>query len=260
MSVKPLNICLLQSDLSWENKSLNLASFAAMISSRKETVDIFVLPEMFSTGFSMNPKLLAESMKGSSLEWMQEKAKETDALIVGSLIIKEDSNYFNRFIAMSPKGVIACYDKRHLFRMGEEETHYKAGTDRIVFEWRAWKILPQICYDLRFPVWMRNQDDYDLILLMANWPEPRREVWKSLLLARAIENQSYVAAVNRIGKDDKMINHAGDSMIIGPKGNIIADSGNLSGAITAKLSMDELLRFREHFPVKLDSDSFSLDS
>jgi len=259
MTESNLNICLLQANLIWEDKEANLNMFEQMISSLNAPADIILLPEMFTTAFSMNPEPLAESMDGLGIKWMLEKSRQTNSLIAGSLIIKEDEDYFNRFIAMSPDGIIASYDKRHLFRMSEEETSYKQGFNRIVFEWRGWRILPQICYDLRFPVWIRNQDDYDLILFVANWPEPRRDVWRTLLLARAIENQAYVAGVNRIGKDHNMVNHAGDSMIISPKGVIIKDSGKKSGSFYAKLSNRELMKFREKFPVHLDRDSFSIE-
>lgn len=259
MTTESLNISLLQSDLIWEDKEKNLASFAKMIDCCNDSVDIFLLPEMFSTGFSMNPEKLAEDITGPSVKWMQERAIETGALIAGSLIIQEGRDYYNRFIAMSADGIVASYDKRHLFRMGEEELHYKQGNSRVVFEWKGWRILPQICYDLRFPVWIRNQDDYDLILFVANWPEPRKEVWRTLLQARALENQSYVVGVNRIGRDNKGINHSGDSMIISPKAELLCEPGNFSGEFTARLSMDELIRFRKQFPVSDDRDSFLLN-
>ena len=259
MSMDNLNICLLQTDLVWENKEANLSIFEKMIKALRIPADIILLPEMFSTGFSMNPGPLAESMEGPSLKWMLEKAGETGSLIAGSLIIQEGNDYFNRFIAVSTDGVIASYDKRHLFRMSNEETHYKAGNSRTIFEWKGWRILPLICYDLRFPVWIRNQDDYDLILLVANWPEPRQNVWRTLLVARALENQSFVAGVNRIGKDNKKVNHAGDSLIISPKGMIIKDAGNYSDSFSADLSKEELIQFREKFPVDRDRDSFRIE-
>ncbi len=259
MPTNSLNICLLQTDLVWEDKESNLATFDQMISNQKSTADIILLPEMFTTGFSMNPDTLAEEMDGPSIEWMHEKARQTGSLIAGSLIIKEGTNYFNRFIAMSSEGIIASYDKRHLFRMGQEESYYKQGNERVIFEWKGWRIFPQICYDLRFPVWIRNQNEYDLILFVANWPEPRREVWRTLLVARALENQCYVAGVNRIGHDNKSINHAGDSLIIDPKGEIIGDMGQLAGGINTSLSLDELVSFRKKFPVNLDRDTFEIN-
>ncbi|MEA1876868.1 MAG: amidohydrolase [Bacteroidota bacterium] len=259
MSKDNLNICLLQANLTWEKKEINLATFEQMILALKNPADIILLPEMFTTGFSMNPESLAECMDGPSVKWMLDKAQKTGSLIAGSLIIKEKSDYFNRFIAMSPDGIIASYDKRHLFRMSNEEAHYEPGIARITFEWRGWRILPQICYDLRFPVWIRNQDDYDLMLLVANWPEPRRDVWRTLLLARALENQAYVAGLNRTGRDNKMVNHAGDSLIISPKGDVIKDFGSNEGSFYADLSKNELIEFREKFPVNLDQDTFSVE-
>lgn len=259
MSIDNLNICLLQANLTWENKKINLANFEQMILALKNPADIILLPEMFSTGFSMNPESLAECMDGSSIKWMLGQAQVTGSLIAGSLIIKEGSDYFNRFIAMSPDGIIASYDKRHLFRMSNEEEHYKPGVARITFDWRGWRILPQICYDLRFPVWIRNQDDYDLMLLVANWPEPRRDVWRTLLFARALENQAYVAGLNRVGRDNKELNHAGGSLIISPKGEIIKDLGSSEGSFSAVLSKNELIKFREKFPVNLDRDAFSVE-
>ncbi|MCK5821901.1 MAG: amidohydrolase [Bacteroidales bacterium] len=254
-----LHICLLQTDLEWENKIANLEMFEHMILALNTPADIIVLPEMFTTGFSMNPAQLAENMDGSSIKWMLKQSRNTNSLIVGSLIIQEGSDYYNRFIAMSPDGIIAQYDKRHLFRMGDEETVYKPGLSRTIFEWRGWRILPQICYDLRFPVWIRNQDDYDLILFVANWPESRRDVWRTLLVARALENQAYVAGLNRTGKDNNMINHCGDSLVVNPKGEIIKDLGGKSVSFTAELPKTELLNFRKKFPVYLDQDSFNIE-
>ncbi len=198
-------------------------------------------------------------MDGLAIEWMHERARETNSLIAGSLIIREELDYYNRFIAMAPDGIVATYDKRHLFRMGNEDAHYKAGKTRIVFEWKGWRILPQICYDLRFPVWIRNQDDYDLILFVANWPEARRLVWRTLLTARALENQAFVAGVNRTGTDKKNTNHAGDSLVINPKGEIINDLGNDSAYSCTMLPIDELHKLREKFPVSQDKDSFNID-
>lgn len=253
-----MRITLVQTDLVWENKVRNLAAIERLLKQQEELADVYLLPEMFSTGFSMQPDGLAEPMNGETVTWMHHLAAEKQALVAGSLIIRENGHYYNRFIAMGPDGLVAVYDKRHLFRMSGEEQHYQSGHQRIVFEWKGWKILPQICYDLRFPVWIRNRQDYDLILFVANWPEPRRDVWLTLLKARALENQAYVAAVNRTGRDGKGILHVGDSQIIDPKGRVLSEGGGLDGLVTASLDRDELLRFRDKFPVHLDQDNFEL--
>ncbi len=253
-----LKLSLVQINLAWENKKENLSRIRQLINKEQPVSDIILLPEMFSTGFSMNPAPHAESMSGDTVQWMTELAENFNTLVCGSIIIKSDSEFVNRFIAVSANGVHAYYDKRHLFRMANEETFYKQGTQRVVFSWRGWRILPQICYDIRFPVWIRNQNDYDLALFVANWPEPRKDVWRSLLVARSIENQAYVAGVNRIGSDKNDINHSGDSMFINPKGNILADAGNEERVLTTTLSLDELEKFRIKFPAHIDKDSFTI--
>jgi len=253
-----LKISLVQSNLIWEDKKQNLANFRRQILLENTGADIILLPEMFSTGFSMNPAPLAESMSGSTIQWMTELARDINSLVCGSLIIETNSVFVNRFVAVSSEGVHAYYDKRHLFRMGNEESFYKMGDERIVFNWKGWRILPQICYDIRFPVWIRNQGDYDLALFVANWPEPRRDVWRTLLVARALENQAYVAGVNRIGRDNNGVNHSGDSMILDPKGVILSDSGSQETVLSTTLSYDELERFRAKFPAHLDRDTFSI--
>ncbi len=254
-----LRVCLVQSDLTWESKSANTNRLQGMIETIPSDTHIIVLPEMFSTGFSMNPKPLAESMNGPTIQWMRDMARMTGALIVGSLIIEDNSFYYNRFLAVSGEGIHAFYDKRHLFRMSNEESHYKAGSRRVVFEWKGWRILPQVCYDLRFPVWIRNRDDYDLAIFVANWPDPRRSVWLNLLTARALENQAYVVGTNRVGYDNKQILHSGDSVVIDPKGNFIANAGSKESILSADLSLTELKKFRDKFPAHLDSDSFTIN-
>lgn len=253
-----LKLSLVQCNLIWEDKNQNLSNIRKQVFKNKTIADIILLPEMFSTGFSMNPAPLAESMSGSTIQWMTELAKDSNSLVCGSLIIETDSVFVNRFVAVCSEGVHAFYDKRHLFRMGNEESFYKMGDERVVFNWKGWRILPQICYDIRFPVWIRNQGDYDLALFVANWPEPRKNVWKTLLVARALENQAYVAGVNRIGRDNKDINHAGDSMVIDPKGGILSDSGSQETVLSTILSYDELERFRTKFPAHLDKDTFTI--
>lgn len=251
-----LKLSLVQLNLVWENKKANLKKIEKMIGQDSEKGKIILLPEMFSTGFSMNPDGLAEPMNGDTVLWMRELASKMDSLLAGSLIISENGKYFNRFIAMSSEGVVAQYDKRHLFRMAHEESVYTPGSSRVVFNWKGWRILPQICYDIRFPVWIRNQDDYDLSLFVANWPSPRRDVWRNLLVARALENQSFVAGVNRIGMDNKGIYHSGDSKVIDPKGSDVIDCSDHECMSTVSLNLDDVSTFRDKFPAFKDRDNF----
>lgn len=254
-----LKLLLIQPDLVWEDKTANLTKISGLISQRKQEADMILLPEMFTTGFSMEPSVLAESMSGKSCEWMWKQANLCDCLVAGSIIIEENGSYYNRFLAYSPDGLVAQYDKRHLFRMAGEESCYQNGTSRIIFEWRGWRILPQICYDIRFPVWIRNRDDYDLTLFVANWPEARRDVWDNLLRARALENQAFVAGVNRIGVDGRGINHVGDSMVISAKGSVVGKTiENEEGILEISVSLNELRTFRDKFPAYLDSDKFEI--
>jgi predicted amidohydrolase len=253
-----LNITLIQSELHWENVEANLAMFANKIAAFKEQTDLILLPEMFSTGFSMKPEKLAEEMNGSAIEWMKKQAKEKNAVICGSLIIKEQGKYYNRLIWMRPDGAFSVYDKRHLFRMGEENNHYSAGSSKITEEIKGWKILPLVCYDLRFPVWSRNSDNYDLLLYVANWPERRNHAWKSLLIARAIENQSYVLGLNRVGNDGNNIYYSGDSSVINFKGEIIFQEANNELVKSFTLKKEPLEEYRKEFPVLMDRDEFEL--
>ena len=254
-----LNLSIIQTDLSWEDKSKNLNHFSRKISELPTSAEIAILPEMFSTGFSMHPENLAETIEGPSVQWMKKTAKKYDIILSGSLIIEEGKKYYNRSITVFPDERLYTYDKRHLFRMGEENEHYSGGNKRMIFNYNNWRIFPLICYDLRFPVWSRNRDDYDLLFYVANWPESRRHVWKSLLVARALENQVYVVGVNRIGKDGQDLTYSGDSMVIDPKGKIISTTEPyLESSETVTLSLSELNRFREKFPVGKDADDFEL--
>ncbi|MCF8335720.1 MAG: amidohydrolase [Bacteroidales bacterium] len=252
-----LNITFIQTELAWEQIDRNLEHFNTKINEISKETDLVILPEMFTTGFSMQPERLAEPKEGKSLKWMQSVAADKHVTLIGSLIIRENDNYFNRLFVVLPEGNYKIYDKRHLFRMGEENKHYTAGQHRVIFHLGNWRILPLICYDLRFPVWSRNHNDYDLAVYIANWPEVRRHVWKSLLVARALENQVYIAGVNRIGKDGKDLTYSGDSMVIDPRGNIISKTEPHQESVeTLSLSLDELNRFREKFPVGKDADEF----
>lgn len=255
-----LKVTLIQSEIHWEEVDKNLDMFAEKIASIQEQTDVILLPEMFTTGFSMESEKLAETMGGKTVSWMKQQATKADAVVAGSLIIEEGSNYYNRLVWAQPDGSIFTYDKRHLFRMAEESNHFTAGDNRIIIEWKGWKICPLICYDLRFPVWSRNsQPEFDCLIYVANWPEARKDPWMKLLAARAIENQVYVLGLNRVGSDAKDISYSGNSMIIDPKGN---DVGNIKPSaneiVTLELNKQELDDFREKFPVGLDADDFEV--
>lgn len=254
-----LNISCIQTQLIWEDTEKNLLQFEKHFQQLSLNSELVILPEMFSTGFSMNPEKLAEEMNGRSFNWLKEQAAKINKIIIGSLIIKDQGEHYNRLFVMFPDGHYEFYDKRHLFRMGNEHKHYSAGKNRLVFKYKNWRICPLTCYDLRFPVWSRNQNDYDLLIYIANWPESRREVWKKLLPARAIENQVYVAGVNRIGNDGEGLSYSGDTVIINPKGEIMVETKeHTHQIIDAGLSLDELNRFRKKFPVGLDADKFKI--
>jgi predicted amidohydrolase len=259
MMQNTLHISCIQTNLIWEDAEQNLKQFEKYFSQLPESTELVILPEMFSTGFSMKTEKLAEKMNGRSFVWLKEQASKINKIILGSLIIKEQERYYNRLFVMFPDGNYEYYDKRHLFRMGNEHKHYSAGKKRLVFNYKNWRICPLTCYDLRFPVWSRNQNDYDMLIYIANWPESRREVWKKLLLARAIENQVYLAAVNRVGEDGEGLSYAGDTMIINPRGEIMVETKeHTQQIIHADLSLDDLNKFRNKFPVALDADEFKI--
>jgi len=251
---------LIQPDIIWENKLKNLERLGEMISASPADTDIIILPEMFNTGFSMNPNDLSELPGSETFDWMQHIAVKYNYGICGSYIINENGHFFNRFVFASPEKGIWRYDKRHLFSPGGENQLFTRGKERIIFNFRGLRICPNICYDLRFPVWSRNRNDYDLLINSSNWPESRRDVWLTLLKARALENQCYVAGVNRIGIDGTGIKYCGDSMILGPKGEIIAKGRkNEECLISGDLSIDELTDFRKKFPVMNDADRFFME-
>ncbi len=255
-----LFVTLVQAHLAWEDREANFSSIEKLLKQNVKETDIIVLPEMFSTGFSMNATALADVPGGTTYKWMSEIAGHYDAVVCGSVIVIEDDYYYNRFIWMQPTGEWSCYDKRHLFRMGDENKIFTAGEKRKVVTWRGWNICPLICYDLRFPVWGRNRNDYDLLIYVANWPAARDEVWQTLLKARAIENQCYVAGVNRVGADGRDIIYSGNSLLIDPRGTPVANAGyNNQCVITGKLNKQALTDFRNKFPVHLDADKFSIE-
>ncbi len=260
---KDLTITTIQSNLFWEDIEKNLNMFSEKISVINEKTDLIILPEMFTTGFSMSTEKFAEKMDGRTVSWMKEKAKEKNCVVTGSFICTENDKYYNRLVWAKPSGTYSTYDKRHLFSMAEENKYYTAGDKKIMEKINGWKICPLICYDLRFPVWSRNTNKhkYDLLIYVANWPERRSHPWKTLLLARAIENQSYVVGLNRVGNDGNEIYHSGDSAVINAKGEIISSTQpNEEKTETITLSYSELQEFRKQFPVLDDADEFHLSS
>lgn len=276
-----LTITTIQTNLVWENKAANLQVLERKINELDQKTEIVVLPEMFSTGFSMNPTLLAETMDGETVEWMKSISSKNKIILAGSLIIQEDDLYFNRLVWMLPNGQFGCYDKRHLFAFGEEDKHYTAGNKRLIASVKGWKINLQICYDLRFPVWARNrvlqtdqkgeasqitsetrangdlEPEYDILIYVANWPEKRSHAWKTLLCARAIENQSYVIGVNRVGRDGNNINFSGNSLVIDPLGEVLYHMPDDEDIFTITLQKEDLQEVRSKFPFWKDADDFS---
>ena len=258
-----LTITIVQTDLHWEDKNGNLRMLEQKILSTKDKTEVVLLPEMFSTGFSMNQGPLAETMEGETVNWMKRIAAEKRVVLVGSIIVEDAAHYYNRLVWMLPNGEYGIYDKRHRFAYAGEDEHYTAGTKRLLPSVKGWKVNPLICYDLRFPVWARQQSseempEYDLLVYVANWPDKRMEAWKTLLRARAIENQCYVAAVNRVGKDGNNHNYTGNSMIIGPMGEILYSKENEEDIFTITLSKDTLIQTRERFPFWKDADRFAI--
>jgi omega-amidase len=252
-----LNVSLIQIPLAWQQPELNRETFAKHIGGLA-TTDLILLPEMFNTGFSMEAEKLAETMDGPTVSWMTAMARKSQAVVTGSLIIEAEQGYFNRLVWMRPNGSFDTYDKRHLFRLANEQDYYQAGDTNKIFELKGWRIQPQICYDLRFPVWSRNTQAYDLLLYVANWPARRRYAWKTLLRARAIENICYVAAVNRIGADGNGFDHAGDSAVLNFMGEELIHKAE--GELIASIDLDKDLldKFRTRFPAQMDGDSFVL--
>ena len=263
--MQPLNITIIQTDLHWENKNANLRMLGEKIRNISQHTELVVLPEMFSTGFSMKTNELAETMAGETIEWMKRIAAEKKIILTGSLIIKEGEKYFNRLIWMLPNGEFGSYDKRHLFGFGKEDEHYSAGSKRLIAQVKGWKINLQVCYDLRFPVWARqkpagDEAEFDLLMYVANWPERRSHAWKTLLTARAIENQCYVVGVNRVGRDGNDIYHSGNSMIIDPLGEVLYHKANEEDIYTITLDKEHLQTIRKQFPFLKDADGFVINA
>jgi predicted amidohydrolase len=255
-----MKIALVQADLVWENKAANLAYFDAELRKITEKVDIIVLPEMFTTGFSMNAAAFAENTRendgknSETLTLMRTWATHLDALVIASFIVSENGHFYNRLFAVEPNGVFQKYDKRHLFGMGAEDKNYTAGSEKLILNWRGWRIMPLICYDLRFPVWSRNTMDYDILIYIANWPERRALHWQTLLRARAIENQAYTIGVNRIGFDGAGLWHSGDSALIDSAGDYIFEIKNGAATHIASLEKTNLEAIRTRLPFLKDRD------
>jgi len=267
-----LRITGIQTKLHWENKKANLEMFEEKINSISQPTEIVVLPEMYSTGFSMQPEKLAETMEGETVEWMRKISAAKKIILTGSVIIEEAGQYFNRLIWMMPSGKFGFYDKRHLFGYADEDQHYSAGYKRLIASVKGWKINLLVCYDLRFPVWSRQTSpltplqrrgeqssfEYDVLIYVANWPERRNQAWKTLLQARAIENQCYVVGVNRVGEDGNSIYYSGDSMVIDPLGEILYHKKDEENVFTVSLDKSHLDTIREKFPFWRHADLFKI--
>lgn len=251
-----LTVALIQQEIVPNNPLQNLQNFAKALESVKGS-DLVILPEVFTTGFCSNARNYAESVDGQAYQWMARQAQELDAVITGSLVVKEGHTYFNRLVWMRPDGSYEHYDKRHLFRMAGEHERYAAGNQKLLVELKGWRILPLICYDLRFPVWSRNRNDYDLAIYVANWPSARSLHWNRLLQARAIENLSYVAGVNRVGMDEKHQHYSGDSSVFSSTGEVVFTSQE-PGAFKVELFADKLKDHRNSFPAYIDADEFEI--
>ena len=253
-----LTISIIQTSLHWENPTANMAMLEEKITAIAHT-DLIVLPETFNSGFTMNPASVAEPMNFTTFKWLKMMAQKTGAVITGSYAVKENGFFMNRLVMMQPSGEYATYDKRHLYRMGGEDKVYKAGQKKLIVNVKGFNICPLICYDIRFPVWARNVDlEYDILLYTANWPGFKRNVWNTLLQARAIENQAFVIGANIVGTDGNGLSYCGDSAIIDFKGDILKNNYNEDTIITHTIEKQSLLDFREKFPAYLDADRFSI--
>ena len=258
-STEKLSIHLIQVDLAWENKEENVKTFQREIEKLPDSADLVILPEMFSTGFTMKPELVAETMNGKTVEWMKEMATKFDIALVGSIVIQEANNFYNRLLFVTKDGILETYNKRHLFSYAGEDEVYTAGKDRKIINYKGWNICLQICYDLRFPVFIRNHGEYDLLLFVANWPESRILAWETLLKARAIENLCYVAGVNRVGKDKHDYHHNGHSQLVDYLGGYVIEPQEEVGAFQFTIEKQLLLEMREKLGFLNDADTFTLE-
>lgn len=254
-----MKVSLIQTALSWEDRAANLDQIGAQLAQLPTATDLVVLPEMFTTGFTMNPAQVAEQTDGPTLDWLRAQATKLDVAITGSYVVEEGGNFYNRLAWVFPDGKVKTYDKRHLFTLAGEDQFYTAGTERLLVEWKGWKICPLICYDLRFPVWSRNDVGYDLLIYVANWPERRRHHWRSLLMARAIENQVYTIGLNRVGVDGKDIRYTGDSCVIDYAGEIRASMAVEMSTVTIELNRESQVAYRERYAFLADQDQFTIE-
>ncbi|MCF7568410.1 amidohydrolase [Sabulilitoribacter arenilitoris] len=256
---KQLKIALVQSDLVWEAPELNRKILLSKIEAISEQVDIIILPEMFTTGFTMHAKEVAETMQGKTVEWMKSIALKYNTAITGSIIISENNTYYNRLLFVEPSGKIAIYNKRHTFTLVREGKVFTAGTEKVIIAYKGWKICPQICYDLRFPVWARNTEDYDVLMYVANWPKPRVSAWDALLRARAIENMSYCIGVNRVGIDGVNSEYSGHSAVYDVLGNLVTSfTPNKEQIEIVTLEKKHITAYRNKLKFLDDRDLFSL--
>src|SRR5690554_6360477 len=254
-----LKIALIQTELFWENPKQNRIHFTKKIQSISEAVDLMVLPEMFTSGFTMNPEKVAETMFGETVVWMQELALKEQTALVGSVVIKENGYYYNRMLFVHPNGLLETYDKRHTFTLAGEDKAYTAGKDKLLVTYKGWKICPLVCYDLRFPVWSRNVENYDLIYYVANWPQVRVAAWDALLKARSIENMAYCIGVNRVGEDGNGFPYNGHSAVYDSLGNCLSDGlESDENVYITSLDKNKLIETREKFRFLADKDDFKI--
>lgn len=267
LKMSSLTISTIQTRLFWEDKNANLEMLGEKISGLREKTECIILPEMFSTGFTMNAAELAESMDGATVQWMKEVSAQNRVIVTGSVIIEDEGHYYNRLLWVMPNGEIGSYDKRHLFAYANEDKNFQPGSKRLIASVKGWKINLQVCYDLRFPVWARQsanhvghaEPEYDILIYVANWPERRSHAWKTLLCARAIENQCYVIGVNRVGKDGNDINYSGNSLIIDPLGEVLYHMADEEDIFTITLQKEKLTEARAKFPFFKDADVFRIE-
>lgn len=255
-----MKIALVQTKLHWENPQLNRSHFEEIINKISDNVDLIVLPEMFSTGFTMHPFDVAESMSGATVQWMQSLAKSKQTAITGSVVIKDNNQFYNRLLFVFPTGEVKTYDKRHLFTLAGEDKIYTSGTKKVIVEYKGFKICLLICYDLRFPIFARNVEEYDVLIFVANWPKPRINAWDILLKARAVENQCFVVGVNRIGKDNNEHEYNGHSQVVDYLGNYIAIPQETEGVCIVTLNKIEMLETRKKLNFLADRDDFIISN
>lgn len=255
-----LEVAFIQTDLAWEDAKTNRKNFKQKIEELSDSVDLIILPEMFTTAFTMNAEALAETMDGKSVSWLKDQAKANNAAIMGSLIIKENDKFFNRLIFAFPDGYIVTYDKRHTFSLAGEDKVFEAGKEKVIVEYKGWKICPLICYDLRFPVWSRNTAEYDVVIYVANWPKPRIAAWDALLKARAIENMSYAIGVNRVGFDKNQNEYSGHSAVYDVLGNNVNTiRPNKEQIEICRLEKKHIAYYRNKLKFLNDKDNFTIE-